>query len=475
MVFRPALRRRAARVLGWSMALTLIVPVLVALAWLASNWRDVPARPQPAALVLPPPRFDDASNRFWALAGVRSAPGTDGAQATRAEWLRMQAWALLTYEDRQRGLEQWVAESERLAAPRGQAGPSGPPWACAGEQAACTDQWIAQAAALAGQRQAASWGATCQSLLDGPFEMEEPIARPSRPASPMAPWTGATACMSWFLSGAALAHANGDREALLTDMARADRLQRAVAQGAHTLVGQAIAMRMAGRMADTAVHFSLRDATLAAPLAPLLVGWMPPRQRIGRWVAHEAHAQRGAIDDLLIGCVMPFGVSWPDKLVAEAPWPERLNDDIDRWMCRHRIGLQPELTAQASERSWLALLARIDAGWPAVVALQSPALPAWSWRNTTGTVLLAAVGPVWDDYLKQQADFELHQRIAALALAMQREGVAKGDRAAWLARQVLLPHERERITVEEGGRTIAARGWTPNRLRTNLPRYTWPN
>ena len=61
-------------------------------------------------------------------------------------------------------------------------------------------------------------------------------------------------------------------------------------------------MRMGGRLANTAVQLALRDATLAEPLVPLLQGWMPLRQRIGRWVAHESLTHRGAIDDLLIGC-----------------------------------------------------------------------------------------------------------------------------------------------------------------------------
>ena len=59
--------KRFHRGLFWGLVSVLGLLLLVAAAWVASNWHDVEPQPVPTALALPKPQLSDEENNFDAL------------------------------------------------------------------------------------------------------------------------------------------------------------------------------------------------------------------------------------------------------------------------------------------------------------------------------------------------------------------------------------------------------------------------
>jgi hypothetical protein len=437
-VSRP-LRDRALGLLGWVMALTLIAPVVAALFWLASNLSDAPAAARPEALALPAPRLAAERNAAGVLAGLSSG----GAKVL----------------------------------------PEGAPWYCADAEG-CVAGWLAQPAPLAAQRErAALHGRRCEALVDETgFDFEEAFARPPRvdaslvPAHPL----GAAFCARWFLSGAAIAQADGAHDEVQRQLQRADRLQRALLAGSHSLIAQGLAQSLAHRLLDGLASMALRDAVTARDAAPLLVPWPSQQAAARRWMVYESNVGRQALADVFEQC-HASGSDPSDVYRNDVPaWPERSMRWVSGYLCEHRIGHHPERTLQALDAQWLALLAAVGQGWPAALAtLPSPArddLPL-HWRNSFGMAMVEIAHSGWADPVARHADLELHRRLVLLALQAQAQGVAAPERAAWLARQPMAADESGRFSIADAGRTIQARTWRsqndPARKAQHL-RITWP-
>ena len=425
---RPA----ATRALGWSMAALLAAPALVLLAWLASNWRDAPALPRPAALVPAPPRLAEARNAYRALTDIKlAAPGSE----------------------------------RRLA------DPTGAPWYCSGGGAGCAPGWLAQPEALAVQRQAIAWGARCDALLDGDFAFDELLPQPmSMSMTGLATHlSGAVGCQRWFQTGAVLAFVRDDREALQRDLARADRLNRALLSGSHSLIASMVALRGAQSLMDTVALLAVRDAGLVETLAPLLADWPAQTDVVRRWIGFESTYGQHAISESFEKCtslneLIDQGVVRVDPPRSAA---DRLEDAASAWLCRHRIGMLPQRTAQYADAYWLEQVAALERGGLAALDARAgedaaDGAAGFKWLNTFGAQIVDIGRGAHQTYARRHLDLELQHRLVTLVLAMQRDGIAAPARVAWLASQVVPAAQRERIALRDGGYTIAARSFSSN-------------
>ena len=445
----------ARRALAWLAGALLL---LVA-AWVVSNLRDADPLPRPAALALHTPQLADDNNAFFALVGLHAGADREPAAAGQALW-RIRMSQAAAPRDMQAAQRAQHAESEAL----GQRLPSlsGAPSVCHSQSDDCMAPWIAQADALAAHRKAhATLGQRCESLLDQNFEFEERLPPMRSAAEPFAAHAhSASACSRWLLSGAALAWAQKRPADAVMLVVKADRLNRGLLAGSHSLIGQVIALRLARNTLNAITGLALRDPAMATALAPLLAPWPDEVQAARRWMVAEAALAHGMLGDALQTCL-----SIADDLAPDATsWLQRIEDQFDRFMCRHRIGLHPERTRAALDQRWLRIHAALDRGLPAAIvqlAADSQAADAaglWgvlSWRNPVGNLLVAVADPGYRSYLARQADVELHREAAALAL--QAAAVAPAGRAAWTERQAQSQLVRGRLSWDAKGDTLTAR------------------
>ena len=471
---------RAVRALGWAMAAVLGLPALVLLAWLATNWGDAPALPRPAVLQLPAAALSEARNAHDALAGVLALPGADPAQVARDERARTAVWLAKPLAER---MAMAAKPPKTPQAPTRQPLPRGAPWACPDGQPLCAGTWLDQPAALERQRDALAWGARCDALADDNLVIEEHIEQPLHMAGVVAQHlTGGNACTRWLQTGIALAFAAGDDAALTRDLARADRLNRALLGGSRSVVSTLVTARTAHTLLDLVATLAVRDAALAERLSPLLAGWPAQAGLARRWMVHESNFGVAALDEAFAYCAEP-GIELPPAIAANLGWSERLTQRVNQLMCRHGIGLHHQRTQAYADAQWLGRLAVLDAG--GLEALdrfsQTPeggGLGGLHWRNTFGAMLVDIGSATYGDHVRRQRDLELHHRLVSLVLSMQRQGIEPGSRAGWLARQPLAADERDRIVLRDQGRTIAARGFAERSPVVGSGgefRITWPD
>ncbi len=404
---RPARWRRWLRRLLWAVAALFAALLLVALAWVASNWRDALSQPRPPELLAPMSQLPPADNAAWALADLRPPTDKDPAAAAAANVLL---------------------------------------------------------------------GARCTGLLDGPWQFEEVTAEPLTVTSPLAPHAlGAVACSRWFRNAALLAGQQGRRDEALAQLARADRLQRSLQAGSHSLVAQVIAWRLARDTLNSVTDLVLRDASLAPALQRMLAGWPDATAAAAatrRWIAFESRFGQAAMQSLHGACAAAGRVAWG---------------------CLSQIGFQTQRTVQALDARWLALYRALDAGLPAVLQQQlaqdrltreagEPGLWArLSWRNPTGSLMLTVTDGAYTGYLLRQADLELSRETTAWVLAAQAQRVPAAERAVWTAKQPLSDTLRARLQWADGGRTLNVRNWQSEQPESQWQaerdaiRITWPD
>jgi hypothetical protein len=419
--FRHGRAAAARRVGGWALAALLLTPALGLIVWLANNWRDAPVAERPAALMPPAPRFGAARAGHDGLVALKV--GTTG---------------------------------QRLA------DPVGAPWFCAPAGADCSAAWLAQPAALARQRQAIAWGARCDALVDADFAFDERLPPPlAQPAA----WTpqhlsGAVACARWFHTGAALAFAAGDTEGLQRELSRADRLNRALLGGSRSLIAVQLALRSAHGLLDLVGALALRGGAAgpdAEALAAVVAGWPAQETLVRQWVVHEAAHGAAVLDRVFEDCADGRNLL-PASVTANMTAAARIEAAMSAWLCRHRIGIQPQRTLQYMDSGWLDWLGQLDREGLAALAAP-PARPAagWHWRNTFGAQMVDIGLDARHQYIQRHLDLALHRRLVLLVLAIERESIEPRARAGWLARQPLEAGERARFEVRDGGFTIAAR------------------
>jgi hypothetical protein len=425
-----SLQRHALSLLGWLMASSLILPVLAAIVWLLSNLRDVPAAPRPSELALPAPTLPASRNTFFALAGVFAPLSQEPAAA---------------------------AVARDAASDGGLRLPTTAPWRCADSADNCTAYWLEQAPALAVQRAAQAWGTRCDALFaagaTGGFE--EVLPQPLRVGSPLAQHaSGSLACQQWFLTGAVLAFAQGERANTVNALAMAQRQTVALLNGSRTLLAHRVALRQARRFLNAVAALAARDASLAPELMPMLQSWPAQSDLARRWLVTEAEYHRVAMADMLQACAQPLeptpGEPDPSALVGGA-------DAISAWLCRHRIGTHPERTQQMADQLFQQRLARVQGDWPAALQqLDEPYKPTlgFEWINSLGAFTVNLSRSTGGGDLGPQGDLELVHYAVQLVLAVQQQAIPLDQRAAWLARQTQAPYLAKRLSWSANGEVL---------------------
>lgn len=416
--------------------------LLVILAWVASNsrWADASPRPVPAALQPRAVTLAPEHNAFFDGIGLEAPRGQSP-----------NLW----------GQARWRGEAE-AAAPRW-AWPSSSAWACKASETDCMAQWRANAAVLREQMAAAApLGERCAQWADA-GEVQEPARE--RPESgplkdlpfaalPLPSWSGGIACARWFQVQAASATEPATEPATaLRWLARSAALSRKLATGMQSLPGQALSWAMLEQHAVFVSQWAAAQPQQAAA-ALAVVAPLPAAAHELRWVATESDLVRHTVLELPQDCRREH----PEALGAQrSGW--------DRFTCATQLGLLHQQSVQDHEDALLAGLAASRQGlcaaaksraWQPKPAAELAMPGALHWRNTTGQWLLDVSAALSNHagYVARQADLELHQTAARLAL--QLDAVPSAERADWLAAQNLPADLKPRLRLD--GHALIARG-----------------
>lgn len=455
--------RSAARVAGFALFWLAAGLLLIVLAWVLSNLRDIDPAPRPDVLALPKPQLPDEGNAFFALVGLRAAADREPAAAGRAAWLARLKFTMRPTQAETDAVARTFQLAEQQALGPLQPAPSGPPWVCSTSYGDCTHAWIDKAEALDAQRKPlAIAGQRCEQMLDEGFEFEERLPADFSPAAPIAPHlANASFCSRWLRSAAVLSWLQKHPIEAVASLARADRLSRALLAGSHTLIAQMIALRVARDTLATISTLAARDAAMATALAPLLAPWPDQSQAVLRWIATESAFQQGMVGQASAECAAPLDL--PNDSDAMLP---RLAQATTAWLCRHRIGWHPERMRVTLDERWLLLHDRMAAGLPTTLALEATdattaeaqsVLSLLTWRNTFGNAVLAIGGGAYRSNLARHADLDLHREAAVLAIAAAP--ITPPERATWTSRQVQSPLAQGRLSWNAEGHTLSARTW----------------
>ena len=468
----------------WRVGLALLILVVgVVLAWVVSNRTDAGPAPRPAELALPQPRLAPERNAYFALAGLRAVADRDPAKVGRALWqaeqkLAQQLQAPLSAAERDAVLASRAGTSAQLMGTPLGADVGAEPWTCDELAQDCVAAYLAQADALAQQRQQlAAVGARCDALIEGatadkPLAYEEMLLVEAGPAlAAPAEWGNASTCSRWFRTGAVLAHRQGRKDEAWRLMARSNLLHRTLLGGAHSLIAHNVLQAMGRRNLKVTTSLLAADPAWVQQALPLVASFGAPEQLARRWLVTEAAVGYSVIREFAQRAA-------PSQ--ADLSAGERLMDRVRTALMARRIGWLPEHTLQLHDQQWLALLRRVNAGLPAALlpagagAAGSPtAAPAGTdtsplrwWHNTLGRAVVEGVPPqvAMAGYFRKQLDLELHREAAALALNALRLGVAPAARAAWAHQQTLSDALRERSSWSADGRMITVRPWVADEV-----------
>jgi hypothetical protein len=405
--------RRMFKLLGRLLLGLLLPPLLLALAWVASNgrWADAAPQPVPRELLLRPLQVAPEHNAFVALQGLDAPDGADIQAAGQAS---------LT------GAPPPVGERLRW--------PTGELWNCRASKSDCARLWQDQAATLREELgKAAALGARCERLAQMPVWEEVGLGRPANgplasapfAALPMPRFAGLTSCVRWLGMQAVL---EPDDTRALALLARADDLARRALAGSRSLIGTMIGVITVQNNWLLAGDLIALRGWDRARLEPLLKPLPALALSARHWVPHEAQYGREVISDL----VHPVHGCQHAKDAEGQP----VASWLDRQQCRFALGLMPEQSRQDSDARWLQYLATLPATGPAPCeTLQAEpwvdTKPWPAWRNTMTRWLLDVPGDHWTRYVARQTDLELLRQ--ALLATVQRQplpGAVRVDHSA---------------------------------------------
>ena len=385
--------RRLKAVLKWGgLSLLLLIG-----SWVAFNgpWADAPARPRPAALTPVPLQVGEPS-----------------------------AYALLLSDKVHVDL------------------PQAAPWQCGAQGGNCAQAWLEQSDKLREQlKSAGDFARVCEAASAEGVSWVEPalkLPETNPAAAPIPQFKNITACHRWLRAQALLAVLDGDDTKALQYLKRADRAMRGALVGAQSLIGHAIAWSLARQQWQMLVALAGKRPQLAGPMQEFVRPLDPAALRTERWIATESAFPQAVMRDL------------PRSCQAMNDAPEEVHGWLDRFWCRSKLGLLPELSAQGMDAIFLQMIERTHDGAvqaaahrPAAEAAPSP----WAWRNSVGHILVSVAQPNWFPYINKQAEVELGRQAAELALRMTAEKVPPAQRQAWLKSQALPPETKDRFSL----------------------------
>ena len=390
------------------LALALLL-LLTVVAWLVSNgpWADAAPQPLAPALQLTPAQVPLERNGFVDLQGLDVPASADIHEMGLA--------ALQGFQDRGEDRLRW---------------PQGEPWTCHPDREACAQLWLSQPDKLRGfLAMTEVLGRRCERVAEAQAVEEIVFERPSSGPLAQVPFAGlpiprfaeVTSCVRWFGMKALAAAQPQDA---LAELVRADRLARMALQGSRSLIGTMVGLAAVQRSwllaADLVANRSMEPALLMPLLAPLPAAQLSPRA----WIPTEARFTREVIRDMVDtvhGCHQAQDLNGDPT----APW-------LDRQLCRFKLGVLPEQSAQDSDARWLARLATAPATGP--VACETLQSALWrgqdaatlSWRNTLTRWMLDTPGVDWAPYAARQLDLELlRQTLVAQVLGQSPPGAVE--------------------------------------------------
>jgi len=364
--------------------------LLVLGAWLASNIGDVAPQPWPQELRAGPNRLAEADNLHFALlqphASVRSFSFRECGANCSAAW--------------RRALPEWRA-----------------------------------------QPGVAEFFAACEALAQRPQLLyEEPLPERLTPASELPVYQPLVHCSNHLLLRAF--ESAGEGQDVLPWLQQADRLGRAVQQGARTLIGQMVAAALTGNQLLVLREVGQQRPELGPQLAPLAElaaeDW---RAGMLRWIGAEAEFGRNAIEDL----------------ATQNPCAENELAPLGLWgrlTCPlHGLTLQPNYQQQLALAQWSRLRTLAQQHpletLPAAVRAAEPAETGWTWFHSIPHVLWSVAQPAWSQYFDRTADLLLSSQATALWLRAQAQPAA--ERAAWARAQAQGELARRLTIGPEGG------------------------
>ncbi|WP_374438623.1 hypothetical protein [Inhella sp.] len=305
----------------------------------------------------------------------------------------------------------------------------------------CSTAWRRELPAWRNQAGAAEFFAACEALDQRPrLQYEEPLPTRVTPSADLPPYQLLVSCSNHLLLQA-FEHADAGRDALPW-LQQADRLGRAVQQGARTLIGQMIATALAGNQLLVLREIGQLRPELGPELATLAQAseqdW---RAGMLRWIGAQAEFGRNLIEDMATQAPCAESEGMPLGLWARLTCPLQ------------GLGWQPNYQQQLAITLWgrLRTLAQQHPleTLPAAVRAATPAETGWTWFHTIPHVMWAVAQPAWTGYFERTADLLLSSQATVLWLQAQAQPAA--TRADW-ARAQLQGELARRLTITpEGG------------------------
>lgn len=372
---------------------------VVALAWVASNWRDEAPTPEPELLRLPHARA--ASPFFLALQALPTPQGV----------------------------------------------PAGP-LTCAPPED-CTRRLAEAAEPIAGQLKPMSpLGERCQAALADP-RYEEPRSAEMNLNTPLPNFQGAANCAKWFRGQALLAAHAGDQAQTLAQLGSSRQLLDAWLAGTESLIGRMVAASMARGHLDAVAAVAGLHPAWSADLQAAAAPWPAAALDARRWIVTERAFTMGTLGPALSTCGDLEGLDTGALLWLACKSGVGLLPNATR-------RVMDTLWQQEAERAQQGLDMALD---HAVAEAAQGATPGLAWRNTAGMRLVDVTRPGWAPYYARQADMELQRLAVTLLLAAQAQQVPAAERQAWLDQQNLPARQRARLQWGEGGAVLQVRPW----------------
>lgn len=420
----------------------IVLPLLIALAWLASNVVDNAEKPLPPALALGP--SGAGSPLFYSIQGLLAAPGADPQETGRREWQQVNSDS--------RTVRDTMERKKPFQAP---------PLDCRPPQD-CAQLLLSSLPQLSAQLAPTAWlGERCVAALADDKRFEEQLPSRMNAASPLPNYMPGLQCGLWFSGQAVLAASRSDRNTSLLRLRQGSQLADAMLTGCRMLICKMVAVRLMESQLDSISAVAALRPAWVAELSALLKPLPPQALSASEWLKVEHAQMRGGLAGIMGECGPGMAA-----LLFDSASP--LLDKALDFACRHHIGLLPNATGQAMEQRWLGMATAAGQGIDPALdwainqrrAGQATAAESLAWRNTVGRKLAGTLnGAMYDEYFARQADLELRRVAVLTALAAQVQRVPPAGRATWLSQQSMAERQRSRMAWVDGGTSLQVTPW----------------